>query len=64
MGGLTAVTGLSRVIGPIFVTNVYTKFGIVVTNGIATALMASPLIVLSIFYKRIVTLKLPAVNVA
>jgi len=59
MGGLTSVSSLSRVIGPIFVTYIYTNYGTYVTSGTALGLMVLILIVLLAVYKRLVPLVVP-----
>jgi len=56
MGGLTSVSSLSRVVGPIFVTYIYTQYGTIVTSATAIGLMASVFIVLVVVYKRLVPL--------
>jgi hypothetical protein len=56
MGGLTSVSSLSRVIGPIFVTYIYTKYGTIVTSGTAVGLMVAVFFLLVGVYKRLVPL--------
>lgn len=56
MGAMTSVSSLSRVIGPIFVTFIYTQYGTIVTSGTATALMIFSLVLLVSLYKRLIPL--------
>jgi ceroid-lipofuscinosis MFS transporter 7 len=56
MGALTSVSSLARVIGPIFVTYIYTEYGTIVTSGTATGLMVLVLVLLLLVYKRLVPL--------
>lgn len=54
MGGLTSISSLARVIGPIFVTNIYAWYGTIVTSTIALGLMLVVILALIIVYKRLV----------
>lgn len=56
MGTMTSVSSLSRVIGPIFVTFIYTKYGTIVTSATATVLMIFSLLLLGSVYKRLIPL--------
>ncbi|XP_076065497.1 major facilitator superfamily domain-containing protein 8-like isoform X2 [Oratosquilla oratoria] len=58
MGVLTCVGGLSRVIGPIFTSYIYTTLGTYWCFGIFTACMFVGLIVILILYKRLVPMKI------
>ncbi|XP_068240919.1 major facilitator superfamily domain-containing protein 8-like [Palaemon carinicauda] len=60
MGILTGIGGLSRILGPIFVTYVYTFYGTYLTFGVLTAAMSLALIELSIIYKKLVPMKIPS----
>lgn len=59
MGILTGVGGLSRILGPIFVTYVYTFYGTHLTFGVLTGAMALALVELSILYKQLIPMKIP-----
>ncbi|XP_075226310.1 CLN7/MFS domain-containing 8 isoform X2 [Lycorma delicatula] len=54
MGLLTGAGCLSRVLGPIFVSYIYTKFGTYWTFGITTAMMIIPMVWLQCVMDRIV----------
>ncbi|ODM98429.1 Major facilitator superfamily domain-containing protein 8 [Orchesella cincta] len=56
MGALTSISSLSRVIGPIFVTFIYTNYGTIVTSATATGLMILTFLLLVIVYKRLIPL--------
>jgi hypothetical protein len=56
MGALTASGSFARVCGPLFVTFVYNYFGLYVTFGIVEVLMLSSLILVLIFWRRMVPL--------
>jgi len=56
MGGLTSVSSLARVIGPIFVTYIYTEFGTIMTSGISIALMVATVLLLLLMYRRLTPL--------
>lgn len=45
---------LSRVLGPIFVTYIYTEYGTIVTFGFTTIMMAACLLWLLYFNKRLI----------
>lgn len=54
MGLLTGSGCLSRVLGPVFVTYIYTEYGTIVTFGLTTVMMVVCLVWLLIFNKRLV----------
>lgn len=54
MGLLTGSGCLSRVLGPVFVTYIYTEYGTIVTFGLTTFMMVACLVWLLIFNKRLV----------
>lgn len=54
MGGLTAISSLARVIGPIFITDLYRMFGTYVISGTALGLMLAVILVMLLTYKRLV----------
>lgn len=54
MGLLTGSGCLSRVLGPVFVTYIYTEYGTIVTFGLTTVMMVACLLWLLIFNKRLV----------
>lgn len=54
MGALTSVSSLARVIGPIFVTYIYTEYGTIATSGTAVGLMVVVFVALLLIYKRLV----------
>ncbi|CAL8071554.1 unnamed protein product [Orchesella dallaii] len=60
MGALTSISSLSRVIGPIFVTFIYTNYGTIVTSATATGLMIFTFVLLVIVYKRLIPLVDPS----
>lgn len=53
MGLMTGSGCLSRVLGPVFVTYVYTHLGTIWTFGITTVMMLIPMIWLQLFLGRI-----------
>lgn len=53
MGLMTGSGCLSRVLGPVFVTYVYTRLGTIWTFGITTVMMLIPMIWLQLFLGRI-----------
>lgn len=59
MGILTAVGSLSRILGPIFVSYVYTYLGTYYTFGILTVSMVVAATELLILFKRLIPMKLP-----
>lgn len=54
MGLLTGSGCLSRVLGPVCVTYIYTEYGTIVTFGLTTAMMLACLLWLLVFNKRLV----------
>lgn len=56
MGALTSISSLARVVGPIFVTYIYTEYGTIATSGTAVGLMVLVLVILLLIYKRLVPL--------
>lgn len=62
MGILTGVGSFSRIMGPIFVSYVYTDFGTRWCFGILSCGMVLALVDLIVFYKRLIPMKLPDVN--
>lgn len=52
---LTGSGCLSRVLGPVFVTYIYTEFGTVWTFGMTTIMMAVSMVWLLLFEKRLLT---------
>ncbi|XP_064079304.1 major facilitator superfamily domain-containing protein 8-like isoform X2 [Macrobrachium nipponense] len=62
MGILTGVGGFSRILGPIFVTYVYTFYGTYLTFGVLTGAMALALVELSILYKQLIPMKIPSLR--
>lgn len=54
MGLLTGSGCFSRVLGPVFVTYIYTEYGTTVTFGLTTAMMFACLVWLLVFSKRLV----------
>lgn len=54
MGLLTGSGCLSRVLGPVFVTYIYTEYGTIVTFGLTTLMMVACLLWLLVFNKRLV----------
>lgn len=54
MGLMTGSGCLSRVMGPIFVTYIYTEYGTIVTFGFTTVMMAVCLLWLLYFNKRLI----------
>ena len=59
MGVLTAAGSLSRVLGPIFVSYVYTTLGTRVTFAILVGGMALASLVLSLAYRRLRPMQTP-----
>lgn len=53
MGLMTGSGCLSRVLGPVFVTYVYTHLGTIWTFGITTVMMLIPMLWLQLFLGRI-----------
>lgn len=53
MGLMTGSGCMSRVMGPIFVTYIYTQFGTVWTFGLTTVMMIVSLLWLCFFAKRL-----------
>lgn len=54
MGLLTGSGCLSRVMGPVFVTYIYTEYGTIVTFGLTTVMMLACLLWLLVFNKRLI----------
>lgn len=53
MGLMTGSGCLSRVMGPVFVTYIYTEFGTIWTFGITTVMMIVSMLWLYLFYHRL-----------
>ncbi|KAK7068027.1 Major facilitator superfamily domain-containing protein 8 [Halocaridina rubra] len=62
MGVLTGVGGLSRILGPIFVSYVYTYLGPYVTFGALTGSMVVAELELLVLFKRLIPMKIPSVK--
>lgn len=54
MGLMTGSGCLSRVLGPVFVTYIYTEFGTIVTFAFTTVMMAACLVWLLYFSRRLI----------
>ncbi|KAJ9599283.1 hypothetical protein L9F63_010240, partial [Diploptera punctata] len=59
MGLMTGAGCLSRVMGPVFVSYVYTHYGTIWTFGITTIMMAASMVWLQLVNKRLVPPELP-----
>ena len=59
MGALTGISSLARVVGPFFVTYIYTKYGTIATSAAAVAVMLAATLGLLAVYKRLVPIKIP-----
>ena len=62
MGLLTACGGMSRILGPIFVSHVYTFYGTYVTFGALTLAMVLAMLELTLLRKRLVPLKISKIQ--
>ncbi|XP_021935955.1 major facilitator superfamily domain-containing protein 8 isoform X3 [Zootermopsis nevadensis] len=62
MGLMTGAGCLSRVMGPVFVSFVYTRYGTIWTFGITTAMMIASMVWLQLVEKRLVAPDLPPVS--
>ncbi|PSN42316.1 Major facilitator superfamily domain-containing protein 8 [Blattella germanica] len=60
MGLMTGAGCLSRVMGPVFVSFVYTHYGTIWTFGITTVMMAVSMVWLQLVSKRLVAPELPS----
>jgi len=61
MGLMTGAGCLSRVMGPVFVSYIYTRYGTIWTFGITTAMMLVSMVWLQIIEKRLKVPDLPPV---
>ncbi|CAG7733831.1 unnamed protein product [Allacma fusca] len=59
MGFLTGISSLARVVGPFFVTFIYTKYGTIATSGAVTGLIFISFVCILVVYKRLVPIKIP-----
>ena len=62
MGLLSAFGGLSRVLGPIFVSYIYTYYGTYLTAAIMAVSMALALVASVIVYKKLVPIEFQPSN--
>ena len=62
MGLLSAFGSLSRVLGPIVVSYLYTNFGTYLVIGLMCASMVIALVLTLIFYRKLVPLKLSPID--
>jgi ceroid-lipofuscinosis MFS transporter 7 len=61
MGLMTGAGCLSRVMGPVFVSFIYTRYGTIWTFGITTVMMVASMVWLQLVEKRLVAPDLPPV---
>ena len=59
MGTLTGISSLARVVGPFFVTFIYTKYGTIATSAAAVVVMVLSTVGLMAVYRRLVPIKIP-----
>lgn len=62
MGLMTGSGCLSRVLGPVFVTYIYTEFGTIVTFAFTTVMMAACLVWLLYFSRRLIPQEIVQMN--
>ena len=64
MGLLSSFGSLSRVLGPIAVSYIYTNYGTYIVIGLMCASMVVALVLTLIFYKKLIPIKMPSMDAA
>ena len=62
MGLLSSFGSLSRVLGPIAVSYIYTNYGTYLVIGLMCASMVVALVLTLIFYKKLIPIKMPSMD--